>query len=149
MPEPDRRVIPDGPRASAATELAERESQPAGSTFRAVPRGSSGTRLTAVSAEDLLVLYGALMEADDHSDVPSLVRLGWHSFSMICSAQYAHSEAVGMLSELCAAARATVAGQGSPASLALLRAVLAKHGWLPPPGATPLQVIAAPAPEFR
>jgi hypothetical protein len=53
------------------------------------------------------------------------------------------ADAMCLLSELCAAARATVAGQGSPASLALLREVLAKHGWLPPPGATPLQMLAA------
>lgn len=74
----------------------------------------------------------------------TLARLGWDLFTMASAAQQAHCEAVGLLAELRAAARAATAGEGSPASLALLRHVLARHGWLPPPDATPLQVLATP-----
>jgi hypothetical protein len=91
------------------------------------------------------VLYQLLMDADDRSDPAALARVGWEMFSMICVAQQAHAAAVGHLSELCRAASAAVAGEGSPGSIALLRDVLARNGWLPPPGATPLQVLAAPA----
>ena len=59
--------------------------------------------------------------------------LGWVLFSEASTAQDAHHEAVGLLTELRAAACAVIAGEGSPASLSLLRKVLATRGWLPPP----------------
>lgn len=111
----------------------------------AVPDRQAGA--AEISPEDLLDLYRALAEADDLNDAVALARIGWQFYSMVCAAHKARSEAAGLVSELCAAARATVAGHGSPASLALLREVLAR--WLPPPGATPLQMIAAPRPGLR
>jgi hypothetical protein len=93
---------------------------------------------------DLSELYKPLLEADDRNDAVMLARLAWSLFSMADAAQQAYSQAVSLLDELRGAAGATSAGEGSQASLALLRHVLAKHGWLPPPDATPLQVLAAP-----
>jgi hypothetical protein len=84
------------------------------------------------------------MDADEQGDVQELARSGWALFAMASEAWQAHSDATDLLSELRAAARAVVAGEGSPASLALLRHVLASHGWLPSPAATPLQVLASP-----
>lgn len=94
--------------------------------------------------KDLCGLYSALVDADDQGDTQALARLGWVLFTKAGTAQEAHHEAVGLLAELRAAACAVVADEGSPASLGLLRAVLAKRGWLPPPGATPLQALAMP-----
>jgi hypothetical protein len=84
------------------------------------------------------------MDADDRNDAPALARVGWVLFTAAASAQQAHREVAGLLGELRSAARAAVAGDGSAASLAPVRHVLASHGWLPPPDATPLQVLAAP-----
>lgn len=94
--------------------------------------------------KDLCGLYSALVDADDQEDTQALARLGWVLFTMVSEVQEAHHEAVRVLTELRTAACAVVAGESSPASLGLLREVLAKHGWLPPPDATPLQVLAAP-----
>jgi len=94
--------------------------------------------------KDLFALYGELIDADDQGDVATLARLGWILFTTASAAQQAHHEAADRLNELRTAARAAIAGDGSPASLALLRHVLAKHGWLPPLDATPLQVLAEP-----
>jgi hypothetical protein len=94
--------------------------------------------------KDLCGLYSALVDADEQGNTQALARLGWVLFTMVSTAQEARYEAVGMLTELRGAARVVVAGAGSPASLGLLRNVLAKHGWLPPPDATPLQVLATP-----
>ena len=93
---------------------------------------------------DLFALYGELIDADDQGDAPALARLGWNLFALVSAAEQAHHAASDRLNELRTAARATAAGDGSPASLALLRHVLARHGWLPPPDATPLQVLAEP-----
>lgn len=98
----------------------------------------------AVTPSDLSALYGALIDADDRSDVVMLARLGWALFTIAGSAQQVHHETAGLLTELRAAASAACAGEGTPASLAPLRHVLARHGWLPRRGATPLQVLAAP-----
>jgi hypothetical protein len=99
----------------------------------------------ASAPKGLFVIYGALMDADDRGDAAALARLGWTLFAMASADQRAYHEAVDLLNELRTAARAATAGAGSPASLALLRRVLARHGWLPPPGATPLQMLAEPA----
>jgi hypothetical protein len=146
MRETDLRVLSGGPRGSSA-ELAQRALPSATSAQRAdvaVPGRQVGAAKT--SSDDLLDLYRALAEADDLNDAVALARIGWQFYSMACSAHQARNEAAYLVGELCAAARAAVAGHGSPASLALLREVLARHGWLPPPGATPLQMIAAPRP---
>lgn len=94
--------------------------------------------------KDLCGLYSALVDADDQENTQALARLGWVLFTMVSTAQEAHHEAVDLLTELRAAACSVVAGEGSPASLGLLRYVLAKRGWLPPPNTTPLQVLAMP-----
>jgi hypothetical protein len=94
--------------------------------------------------KDLCGLYSALVDADDQNDTQTLARLGWVLFSQASAAQDAHHETLGLLTELRTAACAVVAGEGSPASLGLLREVLAARGWLPPPSATPLQVLATP-----
>ncbi|HEY6309500.1 MAG TPA: hypothetical protein VIY52_01645 [Streptosporangiaceae bacterium] len=99
--------------------------------------------------KDLCGLYSALVDADDQEDTQALARLGWALFTKVSTAQEAHHEAVGLLTELRAAASAVVAGKGSPASLGLLRDVLAKRGWLPPPNATPLQVLATSPNDSR
>ena len=88
--------------------------------------------------------YRAIMEADDRGDAITLAWLGWALFTMASTAEEAHREALGLLGELRTAARAATAGHGSPASMAPLRHVLARHGWLPPHDATPLQALAAP-----
>jgi hypothetical protein len=97
----------------------------------------------------LCALYSALVDADDQGDAQALARLGWVLFTQAGEAQQAQDEAVGLLAELRAAACAVAAADGSPASLGLLHHVLAKHGWLPPPDATPLQMLAAPPKEPR
>jgi hypothetical protein len=94
--------------------------------------------------KNLCGLYSTLVDADDQGDTQALARLGWVLFTMVSEAQEACDEAVGLLTELRTATCAAVAGEGSPAALGLLREVLAKHGWLPPPNATPLQVLATP-----
>jgi hypothetical protein len=94
--------------------------------------------------KDLCGLYSALVDADDQGDTQALARLGWVLFTKASMAQEAHHEAVGLLTELRTAACVMVAGEGSLASLGLLHEVLAKRGWLPPPDATPLQVLATP-----
>jgi hypothetical protein len=99
---------------------------------------------TAATPAELRALYCALVDADDQGDAPALGRLGWSLFTMASATQQAHWEAVSLLDELRAAARAAIAGAGSSASLALLRHVLTKHGGMPPPGATPLEVLSAP-----
>jgi hypothetical protein len=96
---------------------------------------------------DLFDLYRTLIDADDRNDAPALARVGWVLFTAAACAQQALREVAGLLGELRSAARAAVAGDGSAASLALVRHVLATHGWLPPPDATPLQVLAAPSGE--
>jgi hypothetical protein len=93
---------------------------------------------------DLSELYVRLIEADYRGDAVTLARLGWVLLARVDTTQQAYRDAVDLLAELRAAARAAAAGHGSPASLALLLHVLAKHGWLPPPDATPLQALAAP-----
>ena len=99
----------------------------------------------ALAPDDRLpVLYRALLDADDQRDAPALACLGWQLFALVSAMQEANREAAVVLDEVCAAARAAVAGMGSPASLALLTHVLARHGWRPKPGATPLQALAEP-----
>jgi hypothetical protein len=105
---------------------------------------SAPTLAPESTSAELSGLYCGLIEADDLSDSGALARIGWTLFAMASTAQQAQCETASLLSELRAAARATAAGEGSPASLALLRHVLGKHGWLPPAGATPLQMLAAP-----
>lgn len=117
-------------------------------TLTAAPLLSTGRRRPAAApSEELLELYGMLVEADDQADAPELGRLGWILFAMASMAQGVYHDMADLLDELRAASRAAVAGDGNPASLALLRHVLARHGWLPPPDATPLQVISAPSPS--
>ena len=98
-----------------------------------------------VTPEVLSGLYRALIEADDRGDAVELARTGWHLLALTSEAQDARREALDLLNELRAAARAAAVGQGSPGSIALLRHVLARHGWLPPPGSTPLHILAAPS----
>lgn len=105
---------------------------------------TSEPELATPASAELSALYPALMDADDRGDARALARIGWILFATASGAQQAHSETVGLLEELRLAARVATAGEGSPASLALLRRVLGRHGWLPPPDATPLQVLAAP-----
>lgn len=97
-----------------------------------------------MTPEELSALYRTLIDADDRGDATALARLGWALFTKASAAQHAHREAIGLLTELRTAARTATAGDGSPASLAPLRHVLAIHGWLPPRDATQLQVLAAP-----
>lgn len=94
--------------------------------------------------KNLCGVYSTLVDADDQEDTQALARLGWVLFTMVSEAQEACHEADGLLTELRAATCVAVADEGSPASVGLLREVLAKHGWLPPPNATPLQALATP-----
>jgi hypothetical protein len=103
--------------------------------------------VTAPPPRNLFPIYGELMDADERGDAVALAGLGWTLFAMASADRQAHHEAADLLNELRTAARAAIAGAGSPASLALLQHVLAKHGWLPPPDATPLQMVAEP-PRF-
>lgn len=104
--------------------------------------GRAGYQPASETLEEVSALYRALIDADDRGDAVALARLGWALFTMASTAQQAHREAVDVLHELRTAARAATVGGGSPASLAPLRHVLARRGWLPPCGATPLQVLA-------
>lgn len=99
--------------------------------------------------ERLVTLYPALVNADDRADAPALAALGWELFGIASMAQQAHLEAGAQATELCVAARVVTVGRGSPASLDLLRTVLARYGWLPRADATPLQVLAASRPSQR
>jgi hypothetical protein len=93
---------------------------------------------------DSAALYGALMDADDRGDAPALARLAWELFAVASAAEQTNAAALAVLTELATAARITTAASGSAASLAVLRDVLAKRGWLPPRDLSPLQVLAAP-----
>jgi hypothetical protein len=93
---------------------------------------------------DLAPLYRALIQADDRGDPVALAGLGWALFAIASSALEDRREAAASLAELRTAARATVAAGDTSPAVTLLRHVLAKRGWLPPPGSTPLQVLAAP-----
>lgn len=92
--------------------------------------------------EELSTVFGKLIDADDRGDATALARLGWALFIMAGTAQQAQREAADLVQDLLTAASAATAGEGSPASLAPLRHLLARHGWLPPHGATPLQILA-------
>jgi hypothetical protein len=118
---------PSGRATAASVSLGHHENEPAVAT-----------------SEDLPALYRILVDADDRSDVAVLARLGWVLFTMASATQESHREAVGLLGELRTAARAAIAGDGNPASLAPLHHVLAEHGWLPLHDSTPLQMLAAP-----
>lgn len=111
------------------------------------PEGSKTPRIgkndLAAAQNDLIPLYQALIEADDRGDAVALARVGWNLFAIASKAQQARRESHVLLMELRAAAGAVSAGEGSHASLALLRHMLSKHGWMPAPNATPLQVLAA------
>lgn len=100
----------------------------------------------ATASNDLIPLYQVLIEADERADAVTLARLGWILFALASKAQQAQHDALVLLMELRAAAGAVSAGEGNRASLELLRHVLSKHGWLPSPGATPLQVLATSYP---
>jgi hypothetical protein len=131
------------PRRYAADTAAD--AQPSGraavgATAGPVPRNLN--QLANPTPADLSALYRALVDADDRQDALALARLGWVLFTVASTAEQAHRKTAALLAELQAAASATYAGAGSPASLELLRHVLAKHGWLPEPGMTPLQVFA-------
>jgi hypothetical protein len=102
------------------------------------------SRLATAMPDDLSALYRTLVDADDRGDALALARLGWVLFTMASTAEQAHRATADLLAELRAAASAACAGAGSPASLELLHHVLAKQGWLPQPGMTPLQVFATP-----
>lgn len=93
---------------------------------------------------DLGALYCALVDADDRGDAPGVARLAWALFALASNAEELNSSVLEVMTELTTAARAAIAGDGSVGSLALLRHVLAKRGWLPPRDASPLQVLAAP-----
>jgi hypothetical protein len=110
------------------------------------PAAAAPKDLCALSGmpKSLCGLYSALVEADDQGDAQALARLGWVLFTKAGEAEHAQDEAAGLLAELRAAACA-VAADGSAGSLGLLRHVLAKHGWLPPPGVTALQALAGQA----
>jgi hypothetical protein len=106
-------------------------------------RGVCGSA-TALQAEHN-ALYSALVEAEDRGDTQVLARLSWVLFAEVSMVRQANQEAVSALAELRAATRAAVADNSSPASLAILRHVLAGRGWVPPPHASPLQMLAAPS----
>jgi hypothetical protein len=129
-----RRYAAAGPQQSGRAAM--------GGAANFVPGNLS--RLAATTPDDLSALYRTLVDADDRQDALALARLGWVLFTVASTAQQAHRKTAGLLAELQAAASAAYAGAGSPASLELLRHVLAKHGWLPEPGMTPLQVFATP-----
>jgi hypothetical protein len=105
---------------------------------------ASGQRSADGAGTTLSAVYPALLDADNRGDAQALADLGWVLFEMASTAQQAQREAIALLEELRLAARVAAAARGSPASIALLRRVLASHGWLPARGATPLQVLAAP-----
>jgi hypothetical protein len=129
--------------AAASRPAGSRATRSAADPGPVLPGGRR--RLTStVPPEDLSELYSVLVDADDQGDAPALGRLGWTLFTMASTARQAYDEAAGLLDELRAASRAAVAGDGSPGSLALLRHVLTRHGWLPLPNATPLQALSAP-----
>ena len=153
MPDSDRVAQADWTEPRRRTATAAYGQRPSGriTAVGPVPPGygeNKTTKTATTTPEELSELYQALMDADDRGDPEALARLGWVLFTMASVAQQAHRESAGLLGELRTAARAAIAGDGSPASLAPLRHVLASRGWLPPRDATPLQVLAAPACEF-
>jgi len=109
------------------------------------PADTSSGEPAIETPTDLSRLYVAFKDADDQGDAQALARLGWVLFAMVSTAEHGHREMAGLLGELRSAARAAVSGGGSPASMAILRHALTGHGWLPPPDATPMQMLAAPS----
>jgi hypothetical protein len=150
MPDSDRVVQADWTEPRRRTVTAAHGQRPSGriATVGSVPLGYGENTTVTTTPEELSELYQSLMDADDRGDPEALARLGWNLFTMANAAQQARRESADLLGELRTAARAAIAGEGSPASLAPLRDVLARRGWLPPRDATPLQVLAAPACEF-
>jgi hypothetical protein len=150
MPDSDRVVQADWTEPRHRMVTAADGQRPSGriAAVGSGPLGDGGNKTATAIPEELSELYQALMDADDRGDPEALARLGWVLFTMASMAQQARREAAGPLRELRTAARAVIAGDGCPASLAPLRHVLASRGWLPPRDATPLQVLAAPACEF-
>jgi hypothetical protein len=156
MPDSDRFTQSDWTELRRSTVTAAHSQRPSGRVASVgsigpvgpVHLGCGESSTATTTPEELCDLYQALMDADDRADPETLARLGWTLFTMASAAQQAHREAAGLLGELSTAARAAIAGDGSPASLAPLRHVLARRGWLPPRDATPLQVLAAPACEL-
>ena len=102
------------------------------------------TPFDLVDLVDLAPLNRALIQAEDRGDPVALAGLGWALFEIAGSALEDHRKAVASLVELRAAARAAVAAGDTSPAVTLLRHVLAKRGWLPPPGSTPLQALTAP-----
>ncbi len=150
MPDSDRVAQADWTEPRRRTVTAAYGQRPSGriAAVGSVPPGYGENKTATTTPEELSELYQALMDADDRGDPEALARLGWVLLTMASVAQQAHRESAGLLGELRTASRAVIAGEGSPASLAPLRHVLARRGWLPPRDATPLQVLAAPACEF-
>jgi hypothetical protein len=145
IPGPSRAGCADRAPSQRRTAAAADSQLPPGRTG-ATPatRSHRDNEPATATTEELFALYRTLIDADERNDTAALAQIGWILFTMADAAQQAHRETAGLLGELRAAASAAAAGQGSHASLALLRHVLAKHGWLPPADATPLQVLAAP-----
>jgi hypothetical protein len=150
MPDSDRVIRADWTEPRHRMVTAANGQRPSGrsAAVGSAPLGDGGNKTATTTPEELSELYQVLMDADDRGDPEALARLGWVLFTKASVAQQVHREATDLLGELGTAARAVIAGDGSPASLALLRHVLARRGWLPPRDATPLQVLAAPACEF-
>jgi hypothetical protein len=111
--------------------------------------GSIPGELAASIPDGLAALYRSFLDAADRNDTATLTRTAWALFTKASVAREAWCDTADLLAELRAAAQAAAAGQGSPASLGPLRHVLAGHGWLPPSGGTPLQVLAARPENIR
>jgi len=150
MPDSDRVAQADWTEPRRRTATAAYGQRPSGriAAVGSVPLRYGENKTATTTPEELSELYQLLMDADKRGDPEALARLGWVLFTAASAAQEAHREATGLVGELGTAARAVIAGDGSPASLAPLRHMLADRGWLPPRDATPLQVLAAPACEF-
>lgn len=116
---------PPAPRAARSFPAVA----PYGASADAVAGKVSG--LATARPDDLSALYGTLVDADERGDTFALAGLAWVLFTIASRAEQAHRRTAALLAELQTAASTTCAGAGSPASLELLRHVLAKHGWRP------------------
>ncbi len=141
MPEYGRSVVPAAPAG-------HRRRRPAGSIPDTLA-GSKSAELASPVPDELATSYRSLLDAADRNDNATLTRTARDLFTAANVARETRRETADLLAELRAAAQAAAAGHGSPASLGLLRHVLARHGWLPPAGATPLQVLAAQPRNIR
>jgi hypothetical protein len=91
-------------------------------------------------------MYAVLSDADADRDAEALADAAWRLYAETAQAQAEAGQARAALAQLATAARAAIAAaaDGATDPLAPMRHVLNGHSWLPMPGASVAQLLAAP-----